>query len=86
MHAPNRATASELGRAFEPGPLRAGAAVLLAATALAGCGGSGSKYPAFLPKSTLDPRVDEVLTGTMARPAFTVEGLAVEVKTHAFDV
>ncbi|MGA2471214.1 MAG: hypothetical protein ABSG64_11045 [Solirubrobacteraceae bacterium] len=54
-------------------------------TALTGCA-SASRYPAFLPKSTLDPKVDEVLVGTMARPAFTVEGLAVEVKTHAFDV
>ena len=43
-------------------------------------------YPAYLPKSTLDPTVDRALTGTMARPAFTVEGLAVDVKTRAFDV
>ena len=62
------------------------AAALLAAAALAGCGSSGSKYPSFLPKKTLDPDVDEVLTGTIAKPALTVEGLAVEVKTHAFDV
>lgn len=75
-----------MGRALEPGPLRAVAALLLATIALAGCGSGGSKYPAFLPKRTLDPKVDLVLTGTMARPAFTVEGLAVEVKTHAFDV
>ena len=73
------------GRALEPGPLRAAATVLLAAAALAGCGG-GSKYPAFLPKNTLDPKVDAALTGTMARPAFTVEGLTVNVKTHAFNV
>jgi len=73
------------GRAFEPGPLRALAAALLAAALLAGCGG-GSKFPSFLPKSTLDPKVDVALTGTMARPAFTVEGLAVDVRTRAFDV
>jgi hypothetical protein len=75
-----------LGRAFEPGPLRAAAAVLLVGIALAGCGGAGSKYPSFLPKSTVDPTVDRVLTGTIAKPALTVEGLAVHVKTRAFDV
>jgi hypothetical protein len=58
---------------------------VLAAAALGGCGG-GSKFPAFLPKSTLDPKVDAALTGTLTRPAFTVEGLAVNVKTHAFNV
>ncbi len=73
------------GRASQPGPLRAVAALVLAATALGGCGG-GSKFPAFLPKSTLDPKVDAALTGTLTRPAFTVEGLAVNVKTHAFNV
>jgi hypothetical protein len=85
MDAAHRAAKRDVGRALEPGPLRAAAAVLLIATALAGCG-SGSQYPAFLPKSTLDPKVDAVLVGTMARPAFTVEGLAVDVKTRAFNV
>jgi hypothetical protein len=85
MHSALRAAKRNAGRAFEPGPLCAAAALLLAAAALAGCGG-GSKYPSFLPKSTLDPKVDAALTGTMARPALTVEGLAVNVKTHAFNV
>ena len=85
MHSARRAAERNVGRALEPGPLRAVAALLLAATALAGCGG-GSKYPSFLPKSTLDPKVDAALTGTMARPAFTVEGLPVDVRTRAFDV
>jgi hypothetical protein len=85
MHSAIRAATRRLGRALEPGPLRAVAVALLAATALAGCGG-GSKYPAFLPKKTLDPKVDVALTGTMARPALTVEGLAVDVRTRAFDV
>ena len=85
MHCAHRASKRELGRAFEPGPLRGVVALLLAATALAGCG-SASKYPSFLPKSTLDPKVDEVLTGTVTRPALTVEGLAVDVKTPAFNV
>ena len=84
--AADRAARRDAGRALKPGPLRVLAALLLAAIVLAGCGGSGSKYPAYLPKSTLDPKVDVALTGTMARPAFTVEGLAVDVKTHAFDV
>ena len=49
--------------------------------------GTGSgHYPSFLPKNTLHPNVDAVLTGTMARPALTVEGLPVEAKTKAFDV
>ena len=30
--------------------------------------------------------MDRVLTGTMQRPALTVEGLPVQVKTHGFDV
>lgn len=85
MHSVQSATTSKRGRAFAPGPLRASAALVVAATALAGCGG-GSKYPSFLPKDTLDPTVDAVLTGTMARPALTVEGLGVEVKTRAFNV
>jgi len=80
-----RAAKRYAGRALKPGPLRAVAALLLAACALAGCGG-GSRYPAFLPRSTLDPKVDAALAGTMTRPAFTVEGLAVNVRTHAFDV
>jgi hypothetical protein len=76
------------GRACGPGPLRAlaAAALTVVAVALAGCGGGGSKYPSFLPKNTLDPRTDVALTGTMARPALTVEGLPVKVKTHAFSV
>ena len=86
MHAVHRASKRERGRAVRSGPVRAAAALLVSATALAGCGG-GSRYPSFLPKSTLDPSVDTVaLTVTFARPALTVEGLAVDVKTHAFGV
>jgi len=84
MDSARRAAKRDAGWALGPGPLRAVAALLLA-TALAGCGG-GSRYPAFLPKSTLQPKVDVALAGTLARPAFTVEGLPVNVKTHAFDV
>jgi hypothetical protein len=86
MHSVLRAPKCNAGRALKPGPLRGVAVVVLAATALGGCGGGGSKFPAFLPKRTLDPKVDAALTGTMARPAFTVEGLAVNVNTHAFKV
>jgi hypothetical protein len=64
--------------------------MLLAAAgvlALAACGGNGGpKYPSFLPKKTLNPRIDATLIGTMARPALQVEGLPVEVKTGAFNV
>jgi len=82
-----RGVERELGRAATPGPVRAAAALAVAVLALAGCGGSGgSKYPSYLPKSTLDPSVDRALTGTMTKPALTVEGLAVDVKTRAFDV
>lgn len=59
-------------------------AVVLGALALAG--GGGSRFPAFLPKSTLDPVVDATLVGTVARPALQVEGLPVKVETSKFDV
>jgi hypothetical protein len=75
---------------------------LVAACCLAGCssgaaaggpqspaalpGKTGAHYPAFLPKKTLDPRVDASLTGTAAKPALQVEGLPVEAKTKAFRV
>ena len=61
-------------------------AVALCSLALAGCGASAAVYPSFLPKKTLDPRVDTVLTGTMAKPALQVEGLPVLVKTKAYHV
>jgi hypothetical protein len=68
-------------------------AVLLAlAAALAGCGGApsasttSSGYPSFLPKRTLHADVDATLVGTVAKPALTVEGLAVEVKTARWHV
>jgi hypothetical protein len=59
--------------------------LLMGGLVLAGCG-SHSGYPAFLPKKTLDPHVDETLVGTMAKPALTVEGLAVKVETTHFNV
>jgi hypothetical protein len=61
-------------------------AVGLCSLVLAGCGASAAVYPSFLPKKTLDPRVDETLTGTMAKPALQVEGLPVLVKTKTFQV
>jgi hypothetical protein len=72
------------GRVFGPGPKRI-AALALCALALAGCG-TGAVYPSFLPKKTLNPSVDQVLTGTMAKPALQIEGLAVNVKTSKFHV
>jgi hypothetical protein len=85
MHSARRADKRDVGRGLLTGPDRAVVVLVLIAAALGGCGG-GSKYPAFLPKSTLDPRVDRSITGTMARPAFTVEGLPVNVETRAFDL
>ena len=68
MQSASKAAKYEPGRALKPGPVRAAAVLLLSLTALAGCGGGGgSKYPSFLPKSTLDPRVDALLTGTMTQ-------------------
>jgi len=49
-------------------------------------GKTTASYPSFLPKKTLQPDVDAALVGTEAKPALTVEGLPVEVKTSAFDV
>lgn len=88
------------GRAKKAGPSRV--AVLLVvplAFVLASCGGGGGTqypsalpgkssghYPAFLPKKTLAPDVDVMLTGTEAKPALQVEGLPVEAKTKAFNV
>jgi len=77
----------EGGRALGPGLGRAIVILLIGtcALALAGCGG-GSKYPSYLPKSTLNPHVDAALVGTIAKPALQIEGLPVDVKTKAFDV
>lgn len=72
------------GRAFGPG-LRRVVPLLVCALVLAGCG-SATVYPSFLPKKTLNPRVDEMLTGTMTKPALQVEGLPVEVHTSLFHV
>lgn len=87
------------GRAHPPGPgrprprlKRALAVLMIGASVLAGCGAapkssaSLSGYPSFLPKRTLHPDVDATLVGTMSRPALTVEGLAVQVKTAHWSV
>jgi hypothetical protein len=73
-----------------------GACVLIVLSALVGGGAAGGAhaaathwrphYPSFLPKSTLDPHVDEALVGTEAKPALQVEGLPIEVRTKAFGV
>jgi hypothetical protein len=67
-------------------PRAVGGVLALATVVLAGCGGPTSSYPAFLPKSTLNPKVDTTLVGTMARPALQVEGLGVQVETTRFNV
>ena len=62
------------------------AAALFCALFLAGCGSSAAVYPSFLPKKTLDPKVDEALVGTMSKPALQIEGLPVDVDTTRFHV
>jgi hypothetical protein len=72
------------GRVKRLGPKQV--VVLLASTLiLAGCG-TASSFPSYLPKKTLNPDVDSLLTGTMTKPALQIEGLPIEVKTKAFDV
>jgi hypothetical protein len=61
-------------------------AALLCALVLAGCGASAAVYPSYLPKKTLDPRIDQALVGTMTKPALQVEGLPVKVDTAGFHV
>jgi hypothetical protein len=61
-------------------------AALLCALVLAGCGASAAVYPSYLPKKTLDPRIDQALVGTMTKPALQVEGLPVTVDTAGFHV
>jgi hypothetical protein len=43
-------------------------------------------FPSFLPAKTLNANDDRVLTGTATKPALTVEGEGVEVKTPAWSV
>ena len=76
-----------------PGPRRlaraAAAGCMVAAILLGACGSSsssGSKYPAFLPKKTLNVHDDTVLTGTVAQPALTSQGDPVEVVTPHWKV
>ena len=58
---------------------------LLAAVVLAGCG-TATTYPAYLPKKTLTPAIDQAMVGTMAKPALQIEGLPVTVTTKDFHV
>jgi hypothetical protein len=60
-------------------------ALIGGAVILAGCG-TAVTYPSFLPKKTLTPEVDQVMVGTMSRPALQVEGLPVAVDTTDFRV
>jgi hypothetical protein len=44
------------------------------------------KFPSFLPAKTLNASDDRVLTGTAAKPALTVEGDGVDVRTSGWSV
>lgn len=80
----DRTTTRTRGRALGPGlVLFVGSMVV--ALVLAGCG-TATTYPSFLPKKTLTPDVDQVMIGSMAKPALQIEGLPVAVKTKAFYV
>jgi hypothetical protein len=48
--------------------------------------GFNPQFPSFLPKKTLNPNVDQVLVGTAAKPALSVQGESIEVKTAAWSV
>lgn len=70
-------------------------AAVVAASLLAACSHSSKTYsakgfnpqfPSFLPKKTLNPNVDQVLVGTAAKPALSVQGEPIEVKTPAWSV
>ncbi|MGH9126634.1 MAG: hypothetical protein ACRDZ8_18185 [Acidimicrobiales bacterium] len=70
-------------------------AAVLAASLLAACSRSSKTYsakgfnpefPSFLPKKTLSPKVDQVLVGTAAKPALSVQGESIEVTTPAWSV
>lgn len=71
------------GRTFGSG-LTPIVAAVLGALILAGCG-TASTYPSYLPQKTLNPSVDQVLMGTMTKPALQIEGLPVDVTTKSFD-
>jgi hypothetical protein len=58
---------------------------IIGSLALSGCG-TATAYPAYLPKKTLSPSVDQALVGTMAKPALQIEGLPVTVATNKFQV
>src|SRR6202035_3697284 len=51
-----------------------------------GAARSSPTFPSFLPKKTLNTNDDRVLTGTPAKPALTVEGEGIEVKTPHWSV
>jgi len=86
------------GRAARPGLGRAGVAlaVLVVVAVISGCSGSKSnpyaggmftpQFPHFLPKKTLDAKTDVALTGTAVKPALTVDGEGVAVKTPNWSV
>jgi hypothetical protein len=59
--------------------------VMISSLVLASCG-TATTYPSYLPKKTLAPAVDQVMIGTMAKPALQIEGLPVAVATKAFHV
>ena len=59
--------------------------LLISSLVLASCG-TATTYPSYLPKKTLTPAIDQVMIGTMAKPALQIEGLPVAVSTKSFHV
>ena len=97
MPGPSELTATlPPGRAIRPGLGRLAVAAGVVVLGLSACGSHSSnpyaggkfspKFPSFLPAKTLRASDDGVLTGTASKPALTVEGGAVEVKTPAWSV
>jgi hypothetical protein len=83
-----------LGRAARPGRIAAAAGALVLLVSACGshthnpyAGGKFSpKFPSFLPARTINANDDGILTGTATKPALTVEGEGVEIKTPGWSV
>jgi hypothetical protein len=63
-----------------------GVAVTIGGLLASNSSAPAAQYPSFLPARTLHPHVDGALVGTMAKPALSIEGLPVDVRTAHWNV